>query len=575
MNPTLRRRPTAAPLAAALLAPLALLASAHPAGAHPLGNFTVNYATSLTLRPDAVGAEIVVDRAEIAAAQERPLIDRDHNGSLTPDEQDAYAVTACTALAGQLAADVGGVRLSWKQSTDRLTFHTGEAGLQTSRLTCGLTADARLTSPSGVHVVTHYDTRRIGWHEITARGEGLTLTTSTVPAASTTDHLRHYPQDPLADPLDQHTADLRTAPGPGPAARIVPPGLPGAGPVTALLNKVTALFDTLVGSRELTVPVGLLALLLAVVLGASHAAMPGHGKTIMAACLAGRRGTPRDAVTVGATVTLTHTAGVLALGLALPLATHLAGETVLAWLGLASGLLVTAIGLRLLHSALRGHPLQHGHSHDHGYGHHHHGDHAHDHTHTHHPAHDHDHDHTPDHAHVHEAGHTHGHPHDEVPAHAHEAPTSLPSSRRAPDTTTTPAPGTTVVLTKPATGLPYAHQHAHTPAPAGRRRRSLIAVGIAGGLVPSPSALVVLLGAVALGRTAFGILLVIGYGLGMAATLTLAGLLLVRLRDRITARTAGRASTRLRALGRIGPAATSALVLLVGIGLSARALTGL
>ncbi|MGW5397626.1 hypothetical protein [Streptomyces sp. NPDC003952] len=255
----------------------------------------------------------------------------------------------------------------------------------------------------------------------------------------------------------------------------------------------------------------------------------------------------------------------LALGLALPLATHLAGETVLAWLGLASGLLVTAIGLRLPHSALRGHPIQHGH----GHGHHHHGDHAHDHTHAHDPAHDHD------HTHDREAGHTHGHPHDEVPAHAHEAPTSLPSSRRAPDTTTTPAPGSTVVLTKPATGLPYAHHHAHTPAPAGRRRRSLIAVGIAGGLVPSPSALVVLLGAVALGRTAFGILLVIGYGLGMAATLTLAGLLLVRLRDRITARTAGRASTRLRALGRIGPAATSALVLLVGIGLSARALTGL
>ncbi|MFD4129715.1 hypothetical protein ACFXKK_06660 [Streptomyces globisporus] len=58
-------------------------------------------------------------------------------------------------------------------------------------------------------------------------------------------------------------------------------------------------------------------------------------------------------------------------------------------------------------------------------------------------------------------------------------------------------------------------------------------MGIAGGLVPSPSALVVLLGAVALGRTAFSVLLVIGYGLGMAASLTLAGLLLVRLRERI------------------------------------------
>ncbi|MFF7442088.1 hypothetical protein [Streptomyces sp. NPDC008122] len=76
MNPTTRRRLAAAPLAAALLALLALLAAAAPAAAHPLGNFTVNYATSLTLRPGAIEAEIVVDRAEIAAAQERPLIDQ-------------------------------------------------------------------------------------------------------------------------------------------------------------------------------------------------------------------------------------------------------------------------------------------------------------------------------------------------------------------------------------------------------------------------------------------------------------------------------------------------------------------
>lgn len=554
MNPKTRRRLAAVPLAAALLTPLALFTAASPAAAHPLGNFTVNYATSLTLRPQAIEAKIVVDRAEIAAAQERPLIDQDHNGSISADEQGVYADEACTTLAGQLATDVDGVSLHWDRDAATLTFHAGEAGLKTSRLTCRLTADTHLTSPSGVHVVTHYDTARIGWHEMTARGEGLTLTGSTVPATSTTDQLRHYPQDPLAAPLDQRSADIRTAPGQGPAARIVPPGMPGAGPVTAALNKVTTVFDTLIGRRELTVPVGLLALLLAVVLGASHAAMPGHGKTIMAAYLAGRRGTPRDAVTVGATVTLTHTAGVLALGLALPLATHLAGETVLAYLGLASGLLVTAIGIRLLHSALRGHPLHHGHSHPHG--HHDHGNHDQGHHHA-----DHDHGHVGDHG------------------HSHAPPTGLPSSRRAPDNA--PAHVTTVLLAESATPIQHDHHHHgeadghHTPAPARRRRWSLIGVGIAGGLVPSPSALVVLLGAVALGRTAFGILLVIGYGLGMATTLTLAGLLLVRLRDHIAARTAERASARLKTLGRIGPAITSALVLLVGIGLTARAVTGI
>ncbi|MFF3215882.1 nickel/cobalt transporter [Streptomyces sp. NPDC002886] len=548
MNPCNRRRLTAAPLATALLTPLVLIAAAHPAAAHPLGNFTVNYATHLTLRPHAVEAEIAVDRAEIAAAQERPLIDRDRDGIITADERGVYADKACATLAVQLATDAGGVRVQWNRRVGTLAFHPGEAGLETSRLTCRLQADANLDSPSTVPAVTHYDTQRIGWREITANGEGLTVTDSTVSAASSTGGLRHYPQDPFAAPLDLRSAEVRTAPGQGAAARIVPPGLPGAGPVTAVLDKLSALFDSLVGSRELTVPVGLLALLLAVVLGASHAVLPGHGKTIMAAYLAGRRGTPRDAVTVGATVTLTHTAGVLTLGLVLPLATHLAGETVLAWLGLASGLLVTAIGLRLLHSALRGR----GHQHSHG---HHHGGHAHDHVNS-------------------------GHSHDPGHGHAHEQAPVLPSSRRASDATA--ADATVLTKTVPPSGHHHHHphdgtghdHHAHEPT-AGPRRRVLIGVGIAGGLVPSPSALVVLLGAVALGRTAFGILLVIGYGLGIAATLTLAGLLLVRLGDRIATSTAGTFSTRLKALRHIGPATTSALVLIVGIGLTARAVTGL
>jgi nickel/cobalt transporter (NicO) family protein len=96
-------------------------------------------------------------------------------------------------------------------------------------------------------------------------------------------------------------------------------------------------------------------------------------------------------------------------------------------------------------------------------------------------------------------------------------------------------------------------------------------MGIAGGLVPSPSALVVLLGAIGLGRTGFGVLLVIGYGAGMAATLTAAGLLLIRVQDRWSKRL-----PRLTArLSRIMPTGTAALVLLVGLGLAGRAFAGI
>lgn len=98
-------------------------------------------------------------------------------------------------------------------------------------------------------------------------------------------------------------------------------------------------------------------------------------------------------------------------------------------------------------------------------------------------------------------------------------------------------------------------------------------MGVAGGLVPSPSALIVLLSAIALGRTAFGILLVIGYGLGMAATLTLAGLLLVVLRDRWQLNGHGRwqsVSAAAAAWRRLAPYAMAMFVLVVGLGIALR-----
>jgi ABC-type nickel/cobalt efflux system permease component RcnA len=101
-------------------------------------------------------------------------------------------------------------------------------------------------------------------------------------------------------------------------------------------------------------------------------------------------------------------------------------------------------------------------------------------------------------------------------------------------------------------------------------RLGLAGIGLAGGLVPSPSALVVLLGAIGLGRPGFGVLLVLGYGLGMASALTGAGLLLLLVQRRFVA---GRfVAARVPA---VAPFLTAGLVVIVGIGLAARAATGM
>ncbi len=105
------------------------------------------------------------------------------------------------------------------------------------------------------------------------------------------------------------------------------------------------------------------------------------------------------------------------------------------------------------------------------------------------------------------------------------------------------------------------------------RRRNLMAMGFAGGMVPSPSALVVLLGAIALGRAWFGFLLITAYGLGMAATLVTAGLVLERARSRIERLLATRSSARFTRVAGALPLVTAVLVVLGGILVTARALT--
>ncbi|SEH03018.1 ABC-type nickel/cobalt efflux system, permease component RcnA [Nonomuraea solani] len=409
--------------------------------AHPLGNFSINHYDGLTIHRDRIELLAIVDLAEIPTLQQPP------------------ALHDCASLREATRSQAGGQSLTWRVTDASATYQPGAAGLRTSRLTCRLTAPVRIDRPVALTFANAYRGDTVGWREITAEGDGVRLRGSTVPAQSVSGELRKYPADLLTSPLDVREARLTAEPGDGFAASADAPGVDAVTRYTGLLADR---LNTLIGGDRLTVPLGLLALLLSLVLGAVHAAMPGHGKTVMAAYLAGRQGRLRDAVTVAATVTVTHTAGVLVLGVLVAVGSAIAGEVVLGWLGVASGLLIAVIGAGLLRSAFRPH-------------------------------------------------HGHGH---------------------------------------------------------GHRSGGVVALAVAGGLVPSPSALVVLLGAMALGRTAFGVLTVVCYGLGMALTLLITALTLRRLG---TLTLAG----RMRRFRPYTAVMTAALVLLVGTGVTLRAAAAL
>src|SRR5439155_12493482 len=130
----------------------------------------------------------------------------------------------------------------------------------------------------------------------------------------------------------------------------------------------TKLFDEAAAGHGVLV----LLLLAAFGWGALHALSPGHGKAMVAAYLVGTRGTARDAVVLGATVTVTHTSGVFALGLVtLALSAYVLPEDLYPWLNLVSALLVLGVGAAVLRSRRRAavHHHQHHHDHDHDHDH--------------------------------------------------------------------------------------------------------------------------------------------------------------------------------------------------------------
>ena len=112
----------------------------------------------------------------------------------------------------------------------------------------------------------------------------------------------------------------------------------------------------------------------------------------------------------------------------------------------------------------------------------------------------------------------------------------------------------------------HAHRHGHHHHHAEGERRSLLAVGISGGILPCPSALVVLLAAISLHRVAFGMLLVVAFSIGLAAAITGVGLVAV-LAKRAFARFDGRG--RLLA---VLPALSAVVIVIAGVAMVARAL---
>jgi ABC-type nickel/cobalt efflux system permease component RcnA len=464
---------------------LALAALVVPAfaEAHPLGNFTINRYSRIDVSGNRVYVLYVLDMAEIPTFQARS------SGGI-----DAGVYAQRIARGVRLSIDGRPARLVPVRHA--IAFPPGAGGLQTTRLEVVL---AGPVLQGGSATVSYHDNNyagRIGWKEITARGEeGAAISGATVPAKSISAELHAYPKDLLQSPLDISSARLTVDPGAAPGTA---PSLTHGKTLQAPDRVADSGFSSLIGRGHLSALVILASLAAALFWGAAHALSPGHGKTIIAAYLVGQRGKVRHAAYLGLIVTVTHTIGVFALGaVTLALSQFILPEQLYPWLNLVSGVLVVGIGASVFTGRLR-RRLAHARAHAHG--------HEHDHLHDHHHGHGHDHAHH----------HGHGHSHDHVP--------------REP-------------------GL-----------------RGLLAVGVSGGLLPCPSALVVLLAAISLHRVGFGLVLILAFSTGLALTITGIGMVAV-----LAKRVFSRLSLQGRIVGLL-PAVSALVILVAGIAMTLRAL---
>lgn len=498
---------------------LAPLASHADTVASLLGNFTINQFCGLTLDPDVVRVHYVVIYGQLPALRELHRADRNGDGVTTQAERDAYVGELAPLLAEQLKLDVDGARvpLHAHQWTSSLPTEQGGFSL---RVDVDYVADLAAVAPGTVRRMTlrngNYPSD-LGWHEIVVNSaSGLAVFDTNAYDSSLTDGLTQALRAlPDEGPLDERDIQLRVVAGAAPANARLITARPGqersvtasaAAPAPDWIARETRQVIDSISGPVVAPRIAVLALLAALLLGAVHALSPGHGKTIVGAYLIGSRGTPRHAAFLGITVTITHTLGVFILGFAMLYASRfIVPGRLFPILSLVSALLVLGMGGILL--VQRARAVR------------------------------------------------------QTPVFQVVKP-ALASARldlRVPYAQT--AGGFDSTLHSHGGGP----MHSHLPPGARGEKiswRSLFALGVSGGLVPCPSAMVILLAAVALNKTAFGMLLVVAFSIGLALTLTAVGFAFLYARNRFgAAAVSGRWAQWL-------PLASAAMITLVGIALS-------
>ncbi|HZQ08162.1 MAG TPA: hypothetical protein VFD70_16380 [Anaerolineae bacterium] len=427
--------------------------------AHPLDVYL--QATYITVAPSEIIVELDLSPGVLVAPNVLPQLDTNTDQQISDSESQAYADT----ILHNIALQVDGKPLALSiTKIDMPEYLTIQAGYGTIRI---FTTAALPNTINGIHTIYYKNS-------YAPTGSAYQVNTFVEQSAPIT--LGKQIRDSIQQSITVDYTLGAPAPSTNAPSSSTAPSTTAAQNLSALATQFSTQISSPDQARQLFSYLNaptlspaalLLALSLAVALGALHALTPGHGKTLAAAYLVGSRGTVRHAVALGSIVTFTHTSSVIIIGLLALFASQFIVPNVLVpILTILSGLLVVLMGARLVWqrwTAFRhpttapNHSQHHVHPHDDPY--------PHDHTHAHDPTHTHDH-----------------------------------------------------------------HAHTHLPPADGIKVSNLLAMGVSGGLVPCPEALGIMVIAIGLNRILLGLGLIVSFSFGLAAVLIIIGILLVRSR---------------------------------------------
>lgn len=518
------------------------------ASAHPLGNFSISHYSGIRIEPERVELRYLIDMAEIPTfqeLQESKIVAEANHPMLA-----GYLANKAEALKQNLHLEINGRRVALQAETKEVIFPEGAGGLPTLKL--AINYRGRI-EPGADDVRLRYVDRnfpdRVGWKEVVVKpGAGVNLLQSSVPERDRSNELSDYPADLLSSPPQDLAANAVfsiVAPVKSFARSATPVAPMAEGKSQIGVTNERAVNRNPAASNVPAASVGTVLPGKVDSNGGSPKPMPANRQTTPRNAFTELMSTPQWSVTMllfalvvaaglgalhalepghGKTLVAAYLVGsrgtikhALVLGSIVTVA-HTAGVYLLGAVTLYASqyvvpeklypwlTLTSGLMILVLGCVLFLRRYRGDEiGHDHGHGHSH-GGHHHHHE---------------GHSHGHSQGHNHGHHH-----HHHDA-------------------GREVSL------------------------KQLLTLGISGGIVPCPAALVVLLSAVSLHRVGFGLLLIVAFSVGLAAVLIGIGMLMVCAQS-FAARFKGTGLLTTRWL----PLTSSAFIVLFGVALTWQALQG-